>query len=120
MEDNLRRATLAADTGSGQRADIELVANNALWVAAGHGIEEVDIWMQGVGGVTDLRVRILRLGFALEVTIDRGAQSANWWPKEGAPRILVVLDQARGVALATAHVGSEDEAKSFEFGSVRY
>ena len=120
MEGSLKSATLAADTASGQRADIELAADNTLWVAAGAGIEEVDIWMRSVAGVADLRVRILRLGSALEVTIDRGEQSADWWPKDGAPCLLVVFDQARGIALATASAGIADDVTNFELGSKCY
>ena len=120
MEDSRRSATVAADTSSGQRVDIELTEANALWVAAGPGIEVADIWMKDVAGVTDLRVRILRLGTALEVAIDRGEQSAKWWPRDAAPRMLVVLDEAHGIALATASAGAADEVKTVELGSVTY
>jgi hypothetical protein len=120
MEHNLRSVTLAADTSSGQRADMELAEANVLWVSAGPGIEVADIWIKGVAGVIDLRVRILRLGSALEVAIDRGEQSVNWWPPDAAPRILVVLDQSHRIALATASVGRADEIKTVELGSVSY
>ena len=75
MEDSRRSATLTADTGSGQQADIELAEASVLWAAAGPGIEVADIWMKSVAGIADLRVRIMRLGMALEVSIDRGEQS---------------------------------------------
>ncbi len=120
MEDHRRSVTLAADTSSGQQADIELAEANALWVAAGPGIEVADIWMKRVVGVTDLRVRIKRLGSALEVTIGRGEQSANWWPSDAAPRILIVLDEVQRVASATASVGAAGEGKTVELGSVSY
>jgi len=120
MEDSLRSAILAADTSLGQRADIELAEANALWVAAGPGIDVADIWIKGIAGVFDLRVRIVRLGSALEVAIDRGEQSTNWWPRHGAPRMLVSLDEAGQIARATASVGTADEVKTFELGSVSY
>ena len=120
MEDSRRSVTLTADTSSGQQADIELPDANALWVAAGPGIEMADIWMKRVAGATDLRVRIRRLGSAVEVAIDRGEQSANWWPPDAAPRILIVLDEAQSIALATASVGAADEVKTVELGSVSY
>ena len=120
MEDSVRSVTLAADSGLGQRADIELSEANTLWVAAGPGIEVADIWMKGVAGVIDLRVRILRLGSALEVAIDRGEQSTNWCPKQGAPRLLVVLDEAQGIVLATASVGAVDEVQTVDLASVIY
>jgi hypothetical protein len=76
--------------------------------------------MKAVAGVADLRVRILRLGNALEVSIDRGKQSANWWPPEAAPRLLIAMDQAQGVASATASVGSADNEMTVELGKVNY
>jgi hypothetical protein len=70
--------------------------------------------------VADLRVRVLRLGTALEVSIDRGEQSANWWPPEAVPRLLIALDQAQGVASATASVGSAENETTVELGKVNY
>ena len=118
MEDSIRSVTLAADIGSGQQADIELAAANTLWVAAGVGIETADVWMKDVAGVADLRVRIMRLGSALEISIDRGEQNQSWWPQEAAPRLLIVLDQAERTASATASVGAAAEIKTIELGSV--
>jgi len=120
MEDHRRSVTLTADKSRGQQADIELAEANALWVAAGPGIEVADIWMKRVAGVTDLRVRIKRLGSALEVAIDLGEQSANWWPPDAAPRMLIVLDEVQRIASATASVGEADEVKTVELGSVSY
>jgi hypothetical protein len=120
MEDNIRSVTLAADIGSGQQADIELAEANALWVAAGVGIEMTDVWMKGVAGAADLRVRILRLGSALEVSIDRGEQNENWWPQEASPRLLVVLDNAQRTASVTASIGAAAEIRTVELGSVSY
>jgi hypothetical protein len=120
MEDSRRSVTLAADISSGQQADIELAEANTLWVAAGRGIEIADIWMKGVAGATDLRVRIMRAGSAIEIAIDRGEQSANWWPPDAAPRMLIALDEAQRIAWATASVGTADETKTAELGSVSY
>jgi len=120
MEDSRRSVVLSADKSSGQQVDVELSDADALWVAAGPGIEVADIWMKGVAGVIDLRVRILRIGSALEVSIDRGEQSTSWWLKEDSPRILVVLDSAKMIALASASAGPTDGGKTVELGSVRY
>jgi hypothetical protein len=87
MEDSLGKVIFAAEFGGGQRVDVEFPATNGLWVATGSGIEVADIWMNGVAGVADLRVKIMRLGMAIEVLIDRGDQSAKWWPREAAPAV---------------------------------
>jgi hypothetical protein len=120
MEDSRRSVMLAADISSGQQADIELAEANTLWVSAGRGIEMVDIWMKGVAGATDLRVRIKRAGSAIEIAIDRGEQSANWWPPDAAPRLLIVLDEAQSIARATASIGAADETKTAELGTASY
>ena len=120
MEDSPRSARFAADFGGGQQANVEFPAANALWIAAGPGIEVADIWMKDVAGVADLRVRILRLGAALEVSIDRGEQSTKWWPPEAAPRLLIVMDEAKGLAAATVSVGSAENERTVELGKVNY
>lgn len=120
MEDNRRSVTLAADISSGQQADIELAEDNTLWVAAGPGIEMADIWMKNVAGMADLRVRIVRLGMSLEVSIDRGDQSPNWWPAESAPRLRIAFDPSQGTASAKASTGAAADFKTVEFGSISY
>jgi hypothetical protein len=120
MEESPRSAKFAADFGGGQQTDVEFPAANMLWVAAGPGIEVADVWMKGVAGVADLRVRILRLGTALEVSIDRGEQSTNWWPPEASPRLLIVIDQGQGVASATASAESGENKRTVELGKVNY
>jgi hypothetical protein len=118
MEESAGKLTFAADFGGGRQADVEFQAANALWVALGPGIEAADIWMKD--GVVDLRVRIMRLGAALEVSIDRGEQSGNWWPQEAAPRLLIVFDQAQGSASATASAGIAEDMRTVELGKVSY
>jgi hypothetical protein len=118
MEDSPRNARF--DFGSGQQADVEFPAANILWLAAGPGIEIVYAWMKGVAGVVDLRVRILRLGAALEVSIDRGEQSTDWWPPEAVPRLAIILDPAQGNASATATAGAGEQTKTVEIGKVSY
>jgi hypothetical protein len=120
MEDSPRSARFAADFGGGQHADVEFPAANTLWLAAGPGIEAADIWMKGVAGVGDLRVRVLRLGTALEVSVDRGEQSTRWWTPEAAPRLLIAVDQAQGVASATASIGTAENAMTVDFGKMNY
>ena len=118
MEDSRRSATVAADIGSGQQADIELAEANVLWVAAGAGIEVADVWMKGVAGIADLRVRIMRLGMELKVSIDRGEQSQSWWPPEATPRLRIAFDPSQGIASAKGGAGAD--IKAVEFGSVSY
>ena len=120
MEDSLGKVTFAADFGGGQQVDVEFPATNGLWVAAGPGIEVADIWLKEVTGVGDLRVRIMRLGKALEVSIDRGEQNANWWPPEAPPRLLIVFDPVQGRASATATAGAAEQTRSVELGKVSY
>jgi hypothetical protein len=119
MNESKERVSFAADFSGGRRAEVEL-RDNALWVAADSGIEIADVWMNGIDGEVDLRVRIMRLGSALEVSIDRGEQSKNWWAGNAVPRLLIVLDRTHGTALATASVGVADQARNFELGNVEY
>jgi hypothetical protein len=120
MEDSPRSERFAADFGGGQQVDVEFPAANTVWLAAGPGIEIADIWMKGVAGVADLRVRVLRLGNVIEVSIDRGKQSTNWWPPEAAPRLRIAVDQTQRVASATASVGAADREMTVELGQVNY
>ena len=120
MENNPRSVTLAADQSSGQQADVELAEANVLWVAAGSGIDVADIWMKSVAGVADLRVRITRNGVVLDVSIDRGEQSAHWWPENGSPALRIVFNPSEGTASAKASAGADAEFKSIEFGPISY
>lgn len=118
MEHNPERMKLAVDFGDGQQAEVEFPASNAVWVAAERGIEIADVWMKDVAGAVDLRVRILRLGNALEVSVDRGEQSARWWPSETVPRLLIALDRTHGVASAAASAGEAATHTEVELGKV--
>ena len=120
MEDTFAKVTLAADFGAGRQADIEIQAPNILWVAADVGIEIADILMKSVNGAIDMRVRIMRLGNALEVSVDRGDQNKTWWPENAVPRLLVVLDPAEGTASARASVGQRDRLLEVESYKLRY
>jgi hypothetical protein len=120
MEDKFEKVMLAADFGAGQQADIEFQAPNTLWVAAGSGIEVADIWMKDVNGVIDLRVRVMRLRGALEVSVDRGEQSKSWWPEDAVPRLLIVLDRAEGTATVTASVGPVEQPSNVQSGRIPY
>jgi hypothetical protein len=120
MEDNPGKVTLAADFGAGRQADLEFESPNTLWLAAGTGIGTADIWMKGVGGEIDLRVRIVRVGKALEVIVDRGEQSKNWWPDDSVPRLLVVLDPTEGTVSARASLGQANQAQRIESEKLRY
>jgi hypothetical protein len=120
MEDSFAKVTLAADFGAGQQADIEIQAPNALWVVAGVGIEIADIFMKSVNGAVDMRVRIMRLGTALEVSVDRGDQNKAWWPDNAVPRLLVVVDPGEGTASARASVGQRDRLLEVVSDKLRY
>jgi hypothetical protein len=120
MEDTFAKVTLAADFGAGRQANIEIQGPNALWVAADVGIEIADILMKSVNGAIDLRVRIMRLGNALEVSVDRGDQNKTWWPDNAVPRLLVVLDPTEGTASARASVGQRDRFLEVESDKLRY
>jgi len=120
MEDHHRSVTLSPDSSAGQRADIELVEANALWVAAGPGIEVVHVWMKGVAGLIDLRVRITKAGSTVEAAIDRGEQNTKWWPPNAAPRLVIELDQASEMALAAASVGAANDDRTADLGRARY
>ena len=119
MEDSFEKSTFVADFGSGRSIDLEFPAVNALWVVAGTGIDVAEIWFREIDGV-DLRARIMRLGNTLEVSIDRGDQSASWWPPQAAPRLFITLNQIEQTASATASVGAEEQTRTVELGSMRY
>lgn len=120
MEDTFAKVILAADFGAGRQVDIEIQAPNSLWVAAGVGIEIADILMKSVNGAVDMRVRIMRLGTALEVSVDRGDQNMTWWPENAVPRLLVVVDSTEGTASARASVGQRDQLLEVESDKLRY
>jgi len=119
MEESFENTTFAVDFGSERQVHLEFPAANTIWVAAGSGFEVADIWMKEIGGA-DLRVRITRLGNALEVSIDRGDQSGNWWPPPAAPRLLIALNQIARRASATASLGEGHQIRTVELGSVSY
>ena len=120
MEDNHGSVNLAADFGAGRQADLEFEPPNKLWLVAGLGIETADIWMKGLGGEVDLRVRVKRLSTGLDVLVDRGEQSPNWWSGDAVPRLLVVLDPTGGTVSSRASIGQRDHVVQIESDKLRY
>ena len=106
------------DLGGDQQAEMEFSTSEGLWMTAGPAIGAADVWMKGAGNLPDLRVRIKRTGRGIQITVDRGQQSSNWWPIEAAPRLTVAANPAGSVAVATASVGSGGQFQEVLLGQV--
>jgi hypothetical protein len=99
------RVTCSADFGNGHELEMDFQGAQVLWIAAGSGVSNADVWMKGTGGVPDLRIRIERTSSGIQVAVDRGQQSEKWWSLSAAPRMNVIVRPNAHVAAVTASVG---------------
>jgi hypothetical protein len=103
-EQNNQDLVWNADQGSGREVSVECTGASC-WVAAGSGMETVDLWMKAVAGTADLRIKISRTTNGIEVSVDRGDQSPPWWKPGMEPRLQISL--LSGAVTATAVVGQQ-------------
>lgn len=102
------------DLGPGRRMEYEIDSAGDVWSSASANISRVDVWMEGVGELVDLRVRIERVERGLCVIVDRGDNQGEWWHGGSAPRLLVRISAGRTAEIRTSigEVGrSADAAK---------
>ena len=105
MEVDPNTVRLALNFGSGQEAEMECAAANALWMAVGPGMESVDVWMKEVAQLADLRVRVSRLADGIEIVVDRGSQEPNRWGSEKSARLRIQFDRRLRKARINANLG---------------
>lgn len=115
MEDS-KQMNLTFDFGAGRHADVEFGGSDQLWVATGPGFAIADLWLKDVGQSFDLRVRVLRTGTGIDVTVDRGGNGKAWWPDGAAPSLRIAINTAAGVAAAAASAGRDQEVQEVLLG----
>ncbi len=107
------------DLSAGRQVDMEVGSNNELWISAGVGIEVADIWMKDVDNTLDIRVRVKRFDRGLEITLDRGAQEATWWPPDNSPRLTLTYNPEANTASVKAAVGNGHEFQEVLLGKIK-
>ncbi len=75
------------DLGDEKRIEVEVDEQTGLWIAV-RQIPRTDVWLKGIAGEADFRVRLETRTSGLEVSIDRG-ETAPWWDEASVPRLGV-------------------------------
>jgi hypothetical protein len=93
----LINAGLQIDLGEGKRVEVEL-EQSRFWVALGPPLD-AEVWIKGIAGHLDFRVKVERTPDGLEISLDRGPGQLRSWPEEN-PRIGVSVapGDRRGLA----------------------
>ena len=96
--------------------EVDFDAPQKLWVAAGKAIEEVSLWIHGLGG-HDVRVAIARSSDQITIRLDRGARRPEWWTEAESPRLVLDIDgQYRSVQVMAAggDIGADSPVRILE------
>jgi hypothetical protein len=122
----VKRTACQAHLGGGLDVEMEVREPGELWIATGLGVDISDVWVKGVGGRADFRVRLRRTQNGFEVHLDRGELKVPWWPPDAAPRLIVALDRvsetvsitAGGTTAESGQVGAENQMPVFLLGRI--
>ena len=122
MADNnySREFGCSADLVRGEEIELTFRAGDGLWIAIGAGIGSTDFWLKGQDAIPDIRVRVDRVGDEIQILLDRGQQSTEWWPFAEAPRIKIMFDPSRNLATAVAGIGSGENFQEVLLGKRAY
>ena len=94
--DRVVRAEWHLDFGGDGRLEAEYEKSH-LWLALPVPLE-AEVWMKGVGGSHDFRVRLTRTPYGFDIALDRGPGLGRAWP-EGVPRLGVTLENSAGTGV---------------------
>lgn len=97
----LVNAGLQIDLGEGKRVEVEL-EQSRFWVALGPPLD-AEVWMKGIAGQLDFRVKVERTPDGLEISLDPGPGAENSWPGE-TPRIGVIVEDGSSSGVAYVRI----------------
>ena len=106
--DRVVRAEWHVDFGGDGRLEAEY-EKSRLWLALPAPLE-AEVWIKGVAGSHDFRVRLTRTTDGFNIALDRGPGSGRAWP-EGVPRLGVTLESSAGTGVV--HVQGAQSERGF-------